>query len=124
MLAGGVVTSVVALPSFATYQGTPPVYDSDSLAGELHALFCYAWYDKPGQLGDGWWECKNRWVASVLQLHAHLGKNASYGYQIWSRDPCLTSNNCSRTYSVLSCLQPDNKPAYGKQQGLHAALYF
>jgi hypothetical protein len=66
MLYGGVMTSLASLPNvFQSLNYTNYKYDaspSEAESYDMHAVFCYGWWNNPSQSGDGWWLCKNRCV--------------------------------------------------------------
>ncbi|WIA13890.1 hypothetical protein OEZ85_002462 [Tetradesmus obliquus] len=66
MLDGGVRTALASLPAFEFLNCTT-LHDADASASEepdWHAAFCYGWRDAANNTGEGWWLCKNSWVAS------------------------------------------------------------
>lgn len=81
MLAGGVITSMaMSYPAFTEFVSnkTGPnsaVYTSEDLqlanprGVAMHAVFCYGWWDNPGNTDDGYWICKNRCGGVHRMLH-------------------------------------------------------
>lgn len=75
MLNGGVITSLAlsnnAFSAFVenktSSNGVFGVAEDlrDTARGDLsmHAVFCYGWWDNMSDANDGYWLCKNRWVA-------------------------------------------------------------
>jgi hypothetical protein len=122
MLSGGVITSMAMTNSaftnfvnnntdskavFTMSEFFKDLRSADPTGVDMHAVFCYGWWDNPRDNRDGYWLCKNRCgtlqckrVAANLPIYIMLTQqhvNAILHDTVWLVSTATCSTGCTNS---------------------------